>query len=134
MSDSSTASTDATMTVRLIKSFEYKNFRNVVFHHVDLTKLTLTDLEALVWERVQGNAVLSRLFPPGTLDTFKLYCQPHQAKTNNPIINVGDDDTLVLLDYARPLQDLGFQHQMEVSFFHWSTYELYRANPQFKWE
>ena len=124
----------STITVRLIKSFEYKNFRNVVLHAVDLGVLTLADVEAQVWARVEANAVLSRLFARGSLDTFKLYYRPHQAKTNNPIINVGGDETLVLCNYAQPLAAAGVQDQGEVSFFNWAAYEAYVADPQSKWE
>jgi hypothetical protein len=38
----------ATITVRLIKSFEYKNFRNVILHNVNLFELNLKDLRQLV--------------------------------------------------------------------------------------
>jgi hypothetical protein len=131
---------DATITVRAIKSFEYKTCRNLLFHHLDLTHTTLGDLERMVWERIAENSVLTRLFPrtatgsPAVLDTFKLYSLPHAAKTNNPIINLEDDERLVLFDYSRPLANVGFQHEAEVSFFNWQAYEAYRNNPHFKWE
>lgn len=40
-------------------------------------------------------------------DTFKLYYHAHGAKTNNPLINVGGDESLVLHDYEKPLHDFG---------------------------
>lgn len=41
----------ATITVRIIKSFEYKNFRSIIFHNVNLHDVTLENLCNMVWER-----------------------------------------------------------------------------------
>ena len=41
----------ATITVRIIKSFEYKNFRTLIFTNVNLHELDLNKLCDLVWER-----------------------------------------------------------------------------------
>lgn len=43
--------TGASITVRIIKSFEYKNFRSLVFHNVDLSMTSLSRLREMVWER-----------------------------------------------------------------------------------
>lgn len=123
--------------VRLIKSFEYKNFRNVVFHNLDLSSVTLKDLERMTRDRIETNPVLSRLFPkdsPVPLDTFKRYYTRHSAKTNNMIINVGEDEKLLLLDFDSKLADLGMEHETEISFFNWEEYQKFCNNPQFKWE
>ena len=123
--------------VRLIKSFEYKNFRNLIFHNLDLKTVKLVDLERMTRERIEANPVLFRLFPKDStvpLDTFKRYYTRHAAKTNNAIINVGDDDKLLLLDLGATLKDLGFEHETEISFFNWKEYQSYCENPQFKWE
>ena len=42
--------TEATVTVRIIKSFEYKNFRSLVFRDVDLHRANLGTLREMVWE------------------------------------------------------------------------------------
>lgn len=130
-------SNGATVTVRLVKSFEYKNFRNVIFHNLNLSSLTLTDLEKMTRERIEANPLLSRLFPatsPTPLDTFKRYYTRHSAKTNNAIINVGEDDKLVIHDYLSKLDEIGFDHETEISWFNWDEYQKFRDNPQFKWE
>lgn len=131
---SAPSTTSATVTVRLIKSFQYKNYRNIVFHGLDLTAINLTQLAEMVAQRISGNAVLSRLFPAGFLDTFKFYYQPHSAKTNNPIINVGEDEKLVLVDWVKPLSQLEFVHECEVSYFNWAAYEEYTKDPKALWE
>lgn len=136
MTDTSTTG-GATVTVRLIKSFEYKNFRNIVFHNLDLSTLTFADLEAMTRERIAANLVLSRLFPSNSsapLDTFKRYYTRHSAKTNNAIINVGEDDKLVIHDYVSKLNTIGVEHETEISWFNWNEYQKYCNDPTFKWE
>lgn len=48
--------TDATITVRVIKSFEYRTLRGLVLQHVDLTSLTVGELK----DRVRKGASCSR--------------------------------------------------------------------------
>lgn len=130
----STSASSATITVRLIKSFQYKNYRNLVLHNIDLTSTNLNSLAEVIAEKIAQNAVLSRLFPSGFLDTFKLYYQPHAAKTNNPIINVGEDEQLVLMDWVKPACQVGLVPECEISYFNWASYEEYINNPQALWE
>jgi Uncharacterized conserved protein (DUF2340) len=40
--------TDATLTIRVIKSFPYRTCKNLVLHHLDLTKLTVGELKEVV--------------------------------------------------------------------------------------
>ena len=130
-------SKNATVTVRLIKSFEYKNCRNVVFHDLDLTAVNLNQLEQMTRERIEASPILVRLFPKDSsvpLDTFKRYYTRHAAKTNNAIINVGEDDKMVIFDMVRTLADLGLTHETEISWFNWEEYQKFCKDPQFKWE
>ena len=131
------ADNGATVTVRLIKSFEYKNFRNVVFQNLDLSIINLGDLEKMTRERIEANPILTRLFPVTSsipLDTFKRYYTRHSAKTNNAIINVGEDDKLVIHDYVSKLNEIGFNHETEISWFNWEEYQKFCNDPTFKWE
>ena len=88
-------------------------------------------------DRIEASPILSRLFPkdsPAPLDTFKRYYTRHAAKTNNAIINVGEDDKMVILDMESKLADLGVEHETEISWFNWEEYQKFCNNPQFKWE
>jgi hypothetical protein len=40
--------TDATITVRIIKSFRYRTEKSHVLHHIDLTKMTVGELKEIV--------------------------------------------------------------------------------------
>jgi hypothetical protein len=62
-----------------------------------------------------------------------MYTQAHGAKTNNPIINVGDNDKLILKDYTISLYKYGFNHETEISLLNWSDYHNYEMNPSSKW-
>ena len=44
--------TDATLTIRVIKSFEYRTERSLVLHHINLEEITVGELKEKV---CQGN-------------------------------------------------------------------------------
>lgn len=67
------------------------------------------------------------------LDTLKLYTKAHGAKTTNLIINL-DHDEWILEDDTKSLAELGFENETEVSFFNRATYELFKRNPETRWE
>ncbi|XP_067370877.1 UPF0538 protein C2orf76 homolog isoform X3 [Channa argus] len=68
------------VTVRLVRSFEHRNFKPVVFHGVNLEQ-TVHDFIRFVIE-----------------DTMKIIHQPHGAKTNELVMSLEDDNTLILQD------------------------------------
>ena len=47
LSSSTRPLTDATLTVRVIKSFRYRTEKGLVLHHVDLTKTTVDELKEM---------------------------------------------------------------------------------------
>jgi hypothetical protein len=121
-----------TVTVRLVRSFEYKTVRNVYFKDLDLDNTTLEELKRMVDDRVKTTDNL-RFLEKIPFDTLKIYSQPHGAKTSNPVINLSDDEKLLLPDWSKSLSSLGFQNETEVSLFVKSDYEAYKSNPVFKW-
>lgn len=123
----------ATISVRAIRSFEYKTFRNLVFHDVNLRVVTLNDLKRMVQERIANTPALAFLVPI-PFDTFKIHAFAHGAKTSNPIINTHNDFTHILTDYETPLADLGLKHESELSYFVYEEYLQYRMDPVTKWE
>lgn len=123
---------DATLTVRIIRSFEHRNHRNLVLHHLDLTTLTREGLLDIVNKNLKESPALKPI-ANGSYDTLKLYAQPHGAKCNNPIINVGGDDFLIITDQERPLSELGVGHETELSYFNMNDYKQYQLNPVSKW-
>lgn len=97
-----------TLTVRLVRSFEYKTVRPVYLHDIDLEATTLSQLKSIIDERLQSTDNL-KLMQSVPFDTFKIYSQPHGAKTSNPVINLNDDDKLMLPDWSQSLAALAFR-------------------------
>ena len=124
---------DATVTVRIIRSFEHRNHRNLVLKHLDLPNMTINDLKHMIHDSLKTVSALKPI-ANHNYDTLKLYSQPHGAKCNNPIINVGGDDHLIMKsDDLRPLNELGIGHETEISYFNYDDYHRYQLNPTTIW-
>ncbi|KAL1730045.1 hypothetical protein EV714DRAFT_284407 [Schizophyllum commune] len=117
--------TSATLTVRVIKSFEYRTEKSLVLHNVNLETTTVGRLKEIARE-----AVMSQ---PGWKPYRNLYTKAHGSKTSNLIINL-DHDEWILSDDNAILADLGFENETEVSFFNRGLYEEYKKHPETKWD
>ncbi len=64
--------TDATITVRVIKSFEYRTEKSLVLHHLNLQESTVAKLKELVLKGVMSLTMASIILPmnpfPGWLE------------------------------------------------------------------
>lgn len=123
----------ATITLRIIKSFPYKNFRALVFQKVNLKLTRLEDLRQMVYKRIEETSNLAQ-YRTCRWDTFKTYYHAHGAKTNNPMINIFQDESLLLRDEDLSLYELGIRHESEISFFNYDEYQAYCSDPTLKWE
>lgn len=146
--------TDAVITVRIIKSFEFRSMKAYVIKNIDLTTTTIAELEDKCRNEVRTNSAF-RAFRSyaDNLDTLKLYTRAHGAKTTNLIINLDHDDW-VLVDenlsslLKEPLKEgeerktkqnttlaqIGIENETELSFFNNQAYEQFIANPNTKWD
>ncbi|XP_032267893.1 UPF0538 protein C2orf76 homolog isoform X3 [Phoca vitulina] len=89
------ASKEVTITVRLIRSFEHRNFQPIVYHGVNLDQTTK---EFIVFLK-QDIPLRTNLPPPFRnykYDKLKIVHQAHKAKTNELVLSLEDDDTLIL--------------------------------------
>ncbi|CAG7846244.1 SubName: Full=Uncharacterized protein {ECO:0000313/EMBL:CCA68849.1} [Serendipita indica DSM 11827] len=122
----------ATITVRIVKSFEYRVAKALVLHDLDLEKTTVGDLKQKAREAIK---TLPGWKPYRTLDldTLKLYTKAHGAKTTNLIINL-DHDEWILEDENAFLANIGFENETEVSFFNRADYNTFKASPEVKWD
>ncbi|KAI7899773.1 uncharacterized protein BX663DRAFT_532713 [Cokeromyces recurvatus] len=108
---------DATLTIRCIKNFEYRTCKNLVLQHVNLETSTVGDLKKLVLE-----------------NTLKVYTVAHGHKTMNLIINIEDDDKLILSDEDAVLAWQGIENETELSFFNMADYLEFKKHPDvMKW-
>ncbi|XP_030580262.1 UPF0538 protein C2orf76 homolog isoform X2 [Archocentrus centrarchus] len=65
-------------------------------------------------------------------DTMKIIHQAHRAKTNELVMSLDDDETLILQD-GQTLRAAGVANETEVAFFRKEDYSLYKANPKTNW-
>ncbi|KAJ7273445.1 cytoplasmic protein [Mycena haematopus] len=96
----------ATLTVRIIKSFEFRTEKSLVLHNIDLETTTIGQLKDLARAAI-ANQPGWKPYRNVVLDTLKLYTHAHGAKTTNLIINLDHDDW-ILNDDSKLLADLGF--------------------------
>ncbi|XP_064420035.1 UPF0538 protein C2orf76 homolog isoform X2 [Latimeria chalumnae] len=105
---------EVTLTVRLVRSFEHRNFKSMVYQKVNLNQ-SVKEFIAFLQN-----------------DTLKIIHQAHGAKTNELVVSLEDDDKLMLKEDS-VLKSAGVAHETELAFFCKEDYEKYRANPMTTW-
>ncbi|KAJ3974167.1 cytoplasmic protein [Lentinula raphanica] len=136
--------TSATLTVRVIKSFQYRTERSLVLQNINLETTTVGQLKDISRQAIQSQSGW-KPYRNVELDTMKLYSQAHGAKvkdiprkdiynlipsqTTNLIINL-DHDEWILTDDSKTLAEAGFENETEVSFFNRNLYEQFKENPE----
>lgn len=130
----------AIITIRLIKSFEYRNVKNMVLKDLDLETLTLQGLVDMVRSRLGTESGFVSWGKNACFDALKLYSQPFGAKSQHLVINLEGDDQLLLFsplggqeNMSMTLAKLGCKHETEISMFDYAHYEKYKQNPQTLW-
>ncbi|XP_023682398.1 UPF0538 protein C2orf76 homolog isoform X1 [Paramormyrops kingsleyae] len=124
-------SSEAVLTVRLVRSFEHRNFKPVVFRGVDLNQ-TVEEFIAHVRKVVSSKDGLPPPFKKFGYDTLKIIHQAHGAKTNELVMSLDDDDKLILRQ-GTTLKSSGVGHETELAFFRNEDYERFKANPKTSW-
>ncbi|KAF9084397.1 hypothetical protein BGX29_007003 [Mortierella sp. GBA35] len=131
LSNTLAPSTAATLTIRVIKSFEYRTSKNLILHNVDLTATNVGQLRALIIEKIKTTAGW-KPYQTTVFDTLKLYTKAHGAKTMNLIINMDHDDWILSND-DEILADRGIENETEISIFNRELYEAFKQHPDIKW-
>lgn len=120
-----------TITIRVIRSFEYRTCRNIVLHDLDLEELTGSELVKKVLEELEK---VAKPISTYGYDTLKIYTQAHASKPNNTAINLGKDEELRIHDWSLPLSRYSVQHETELSLFKDSDYQEFLKHPSLvKW-
>lgn len=125
------SSEEVTITVRLVRSFEHRNFRPIIYHNVDLNQ-TVKEFIMLVQNDVPLRQGLPPPFKKHTYDTMKIIHQAHGSKTNELVVGLEDDERLILKEESR-LKEAGIANETEVAFFSKEDYTAYKANPVLAW-
>ncbi|KAJ2718204.1 hypothetical protein GGI07_005848 [Coemansia sp. Benny D115] len=118
------------ITVRIIKSFEYRTSKNLILH-IDLSQTSVGDLKNICRKRILEESGF-KAYRNVDLDTLKIYTHAFGHKTQNLIINLEDEG--FLNDDDAMLDFVGVKHETELSFFNKAAYDAFAANPEIKWE
>ncbi|KAK6204402.1 uncharacterized protein RJT21DRAFT_116817 [Scheffersomyces amazonensis] len=130
--------TDALVTIRIIKSFPYRNVKNYIMHSINLKETSPKQLLDQVKNIIQTTGGL-RPYRSVEYDTIKIYTKAHGSKSMNLVINFEEDEEWVLINGVdkkgedKSLWDLGVENETELSVFKWEDYVAYKANPEEKW-
>ena len=114
------------ITVRIIKSFEFRNFKNIILN-LTSNEMTVADLKSLLKLKVAE----LKGYNPHKFDALKIYFQTHGSKTSNLIINLSDPDDFLKDDLT--LHDAGIVNETEISYFCLEEYLNFKKNPIAKW-
>ncbi|SCU85501.1 LAME_0D01596g1_1 [Lachancea meyersii CBS 8951] len=124
--------TNATITVRVIKSFPYRNVKNIIFNDYNLMEKTVQDLKTDSLSHIKATGAF-RAFRNIEFDTLKIYTHAHGSKTVNLIINFDHDEDWMLQDLSKKLVNYDIGNETEISLFNMKDYHEYKANPEEKW-
>ncbi|XP_002155127.1 UPF0538 protein C2orf76 homolog [Hydra vulgaris] len=119
------------VTVRLIRSFEHRNIRNIVYHQVD-TSMTCKSFIDFVLKDIALRTDIPPPFRKFEYNKMKIEHQPFGMKSNDPVINRDNDEKLILQD-EKSLADMGVINETVLSFFRFDDYKKYSSNPQLVW-
>lgn len=139
------------LTLRLIKSFEYRSIKSLVLRDVDLS-MTLKDfIEYIKQGKLKEIECITYIIlaiinqsafkwsSNAIFDTLKLYTQPFGAKSQNLAINFDNDEELILISpkhqelLSRTLNSLGCKNETELSYFNYDQYINYKNDPKILW-
>lgn len=132
--------TDALITVRIIKSFPYRNVKNHIIPSINLKETTPSQLLQNVRDIINTTGGL-RPYRNVVYDTVKVYTHAHGTKSMNLVINFDNDEEDILVcedeehkvSKEKSLWDLGVENETEVSVFNYNAYTEFKANPEEKW-
>ncbi|XP_062313457.1 UPF0538 protein C2orf76 homolog isoform X1 [Osmerus eperlanus] len=129
--DQADMSNKVVVTVRLVRSFEHRNFKTVAFSCVNLDQM-VEDFIQLVKHDIAARAGLPPPFKKFGYDTMKIIHQAFGAKTNELVMSLEDDDKLILQE-GISLRAFGIANETELAFFRREDYEMFKSNPQTTW-
>ncbi|KAJ2046694.1 hypothetical protein IW146_010142 [Coemansia sp. RSA 922] len=118
-----------TLTVRIIKNFEFRVSKNIILQ-VDAARTTVGELKDICRTHIASDTKF-KIFRTIDFNTLKIYTQAFGNKTQNLIINMGEDG--FLLDDKATLEFAGIRNETELSFFNKDAYEAYVKSPVTKW-
>lgn len=134
--------TDAVLTIRIIKSFPYRNVKNHIIKSINLKETTPKQLFDEVLNIINTTGAL-RPYRNVAYDAIKIYTKAHGTKSMNLVINMEHpdadsviycgDESYTVTQPEKSLWEWGIDNETELSFFKWSDYAAFKENPEEKW-
>ncbi|QLG74046.1 hypothetical protein HG535_0F05580 [Zygotorulaspora mrakii] len=124
----------ATITVRVIKSFPYRNVKNIIMKNYDLQKKSAKDLLNDCVQVIQNDGSY-RPYRNVEYDCLKIYTHAHGSKTVNLVINFEKDKEQILdmQNEDKKLYQYGIENETEISLFKYNDYLEFKSKPEEKW-
>ncbi|CCC70939.1 hypothetical protein NCAS_0G00520 [Naumovozyma castellii] len=127
---------NVTLTIRVIKSFPYRNVKNLILQDYNLQTKTGYDLLQDVLQHIKTDGSF-RPFRNVNFDTMKIYTHAHGSKTVNLVINFDHDDDDWVLDVqskdGKKLCEYDIENETEISLYNHDDYVEFKKNPTEKW-
>lgn len=126
--------TTSTLTIRVVKSFPYRNVKNMVLQNYDLQNKNAKDLFDDCLQKINKEGAF-RPFRNVDYDRLKIYTHAHGSKTVNLVINFDHDEDWVLdlQNNDKKLCQYGIENETEITLFNQDDYLKFKANPEEKW-
>lgn len=126
--------TDSTITIRVIKSFPYRNVKNLVLQGYDLQNKNARELFEDCLKQIQKEGSF-RPYRNVEYDSLKIYTHAHGSKTVNLVINFQNDEDWILDlgNESKKLYQYGIENETEISLFKYEDYQKFKSNPEEKW-
>ena len=131
MASASASPTSATLTIRLIRSFEHRAVKNLVLYGVDLTQ-TVSQLKREILSALPGETSLPPSSGNSAAALSRSSIKPTARKPTTRSSTKNDDETLILGEDAA-LVDCGVRNETTISFFNKQHYLDYKENPTLVW-
>ncbi|PRP88835.1 hypothetical protein PROFUN_00303 [Planoprotostelium fungivorum] len=119
------------LTIRVIRSFEYRTVKNLIIQNVSLSNTTVGQLKETIRQKITSTPGF-KPFLTTSFDTLKIYSKAHGAKSQNLIINLEHDDDWTLSDDSAVLSSLGIEEETELSWYNKEQYDKFKSNPEVK--
>jgi Uncharacterized conserved protein (DUF2340) len=83
---SSSVAGDSILTIRLIKSFEFRNIKLMVLRNLDLATMTGADLKKRIGEEMASSSSY-KIYRSCQFDSLQIYSVPQQCKPNALVVD-----------------------------------------------
>ncbi|KAH3675077.1 hypothetical protein WICMUC_002909 [Wickerhamomyces mucosus] len=98
--------TQSVLTIRIIKSFPFRNVKNIILKDYDIQNKTPIDLFNDIKNKIDTEGGL-RPYRNVEYDSLKIYTHAHGSKTMNLVINFENDDWFLDLKSNKSIHELG---------------------------